>query len=196
METESLDRLIERVHSDLKRAYVARVARLNHIYGVRDTALKLAKIHGVDKKKVLLVSYLHDLTKHEELSVHERLVLSTYDTMILETFPPTLWHAYSAAALAKTTYAIDDDDVLKAIESHTIGRADMSMLESILFISDYIEPHRLYPDCVTAREMAFIDLDAAIHYAIEQSIRYHEKRANPVPRTAYEAKDHYERKMK
>ncbi len=196
METASLDRLIETLLRDLKRLYLADVDRLNHIYGVRDTALRLAKIHRLDNRKVLLASYLHDMTKAEDEAFHAHIITRVYDASVLETTPPPLWHAYSAAALARTRYGVNDEDVLRAVESHTVGRAAMSTLEAVLFISDYIEPNRLYPSCVAAREMAFIDLNKAVHYAIDRSIRFHERKGFLVPEAAYEARNHYERSMR
>ncbi len=186
--------MLERIKKDLKCAYRHKVDRLNHVYGVRDTALKLGKIHGADLYQLELVSYLHDLTKYESLGFHIEWIRRYYDEAILDDFYDPLYHAYSASAIAQDTYNITDPDVLGAIEVHTVGKPNMSLLQKILFISDYIEPSRLYPSCVRVREIAFINLDQAVYEAINDSIQLYERTGGNIPRVAYEAREYYQKR--
>ena len=183
--------MIEKIKEDLFKAYIGKVDRLNHVYGVKNTAVKLAKIHGVDLKQTMIAAYLHDITKYEPLNFHHDMISSVYSEVILETYTEPLYHAYSAAAIAETKYGIKDQEIIQAIKSHAVGRPNMSLLEKIIFISDYIEPYRTYPSCVEVREIAFKDLDLAVYMAIKHSIHLYEKLGGFVPKVAYEALKFY-----
>ena len=126
--------MIDRIRSDLARIYRHRPDRLRHVYGVRDTALRLGKLHGVDLDQLRLAAYLHDITKYEDEAFHREWALKRVDATTLDGFDAPLWHAYSAAAVARHIYDVDDETVLKAIEHHTVGRPGMSLIEKILFI--------------------------------------------------------------
>lgn len=183
--------MLARIKNDVINVYKHDKERLNHIYGVRETALKLGKIHHVNLHDIELASYLHDITKSEPLTYHKTMILTHYDSKILADFSDPLYHAYSAAALAKDKYGITNKDIIGAIESHTVGKPNMTPLEKILFISDYIEPNRLYPSCVIVREIAFKDLDQAIFETIDLSIKFYKKIGGKIPKIAQEAHDYY-----
>lgn len=186
--------MLERIEKDIRKKYVGRVDRLNHIFGVKNIALKLARIYDCDLEKVKIVALLHDLTKYESTAFHEKVIKKHYNDTIIKEYSPPLYHGFSAAALAKEIYGIKDQDILQAIESHTIGRPGMSMLEKIIFISDYIEPNRMYPSCVKSREIAFNDIDQAIYEAINDSITLYEKTGGFIPEISYLARDYYQKK--
>ncbi|MFW6319035.1 MAG: bis(5'-nucleosyl)-tetraphosphatase (symmetrical) YqeK [Bacillota bacterium] len=183
--------MIERIKNDLKQYYKNDVTRLSHIYGVKDTALKLGKLYGADLTKLTLASYLHDITKHYPTKTHIDILKANQKAHIINDFTPPLYHAYTASIIAKEHYNIKDTDILSAIESHTVGKPNMSLLEKILFISDFIEPHRLYPSCVIVREIAFNDLDLAVFKAIDLSITLYEKKHETIPIIAYQALAYY-----
>lgn len=183
--------MIERIKSDLKKFLKDDVMRLSHIYGVKETALKLGKLYGADLTQLTLASYLHDITKHYPTQTHIDLLKAHNKAHIITEFTPPLYHAYTASIIAKEHYNITDEDVLSAIESHTVGKPNMTLLEKILFISDFIEPHRLYPSCVIVREIAFNDLDKAVYKAIDLSITLYEKRHETIPTIAYQAHTYY-----
>lgn len=183
--------MIERIKNDLKTYYKSDVTRLSHIYGVKETALKLGKLYGADLTQLTLASYLHDITKHYPTNTHIDLLKAHNKAHIITEFTPPLYHAYTASIIAKEHYNITDKAVLSAIESHTVGKPNMTLLEKILFISDFIEPHRLYPSCVIVREIAFNDLDMAVFKAIDLSITLYEKRHETIPSIAYQAHTYY-----
>jgi predicted HD superfamily hydrolase involved in NAD metabolism len=183
--------MIDVIINDLKRNYKHDITRLSHIYGVKETALKLGKIYGADLTKLTLASYLHDMTKSLPISAHIDILKAHGKEHIIDAFTPPLYHAYTAAIIAKEQYNITDPDILSAIESHTVGKPNMSLLEKILFVSDFIEPHRLYPSCVIVREIAFNDLDKAVYKAIDLSITLYEKKQETIPDIAYQAHTYY-----
>ena len=186
--------MLETIKNDVIAIYRHRVDRLNHIYGVKDMALRLGKIYGEDLDKIRIVALLHDYTKYESREFHERLIRREYNERIIQEYSKPLYHGFSAAVIAKEKYQINDHDSLRAIESHTVGRPNMSLLEKIIFISDYIELNRMYPSCVKVREIAFNNLDLAIYEAINDSIKLYEHNGGFIPKIAYEARDFYKHK--
>ncbi len=183
--------MMETIKADFLKVYKHSVDRLNHVYGVRDMAIRLGKVYGADLDKLEILAYLHDLTKYQPIAFHKSWILKHYDQTILKQYTEPLYHGFSAAALAKEKYFIKDDEMLQALASHTVGRPNMGLLEKILFISDYIEVHRLYPSCVKVREIAFNDLDLAVFTAIDDSIKLYEQLGGAIPLVAYQARDFY-----
>merc|ERR1711879_188646 len=129
--------------------------RYKHVMGVTETGLELAEIYGVDKEKVKLAALMHDYTKYYSSKKQKKLIKKHFDNpeTIIDGFPDTLYHAFTASVVANEKYDIDDQDVLMAIMHHTVGRPNMSMLEKIIFISDYIEPNRDYDSCKKVRKI-------------------------------------------
>lgn len=114
--------------------------RYNHTLGTADCALKLAKKYGLDEKKAYLAGLLHDCAKcksNDELLKIIKQELKNIDEGELQNYK-TL-HAPVGEYFARTMYNIDDSEILNAIRYHTIGRANMSLFEKIIFLADKIE---------------------------------------------------------
>lgn len=148
-----IDETTENVRSDLKQLVSSK--RLSHIFAVCETAELLADHFAslgadIDKKKVTLASLLHDITKcmdQEALCKRFGIVLSQDDISSMQTV-----HAITGAYYAKNTYGINDE-IFAAIESHTVGSEDMTLLQKIVFISDYCEETRKHEQCIISRKM-------------------------------------------
>ena len=66
-----------------------------------------------------------------------------------------------------------DEDILNAVSFHTTGRAAMSQIEKIIFISDAIELNRKpYPNLDKIRELAVTDLDKACEMSLKSTINF------------------------
>ena len=75
--------------------------------------------------------------------------------------------------LAMDEYHVQDMDVINAIVNHTTGRPNMSRLEKIIFIADYIEPGRKQaPNLKEIRKLAFMDLDQALLKILKDTLDY------------------------
>lgn len=146
--------------------------RFLHTIRVKDTALKLAKIHHVDVEKAEIAGFLHDCAKIRD---KEELIKTAKENNLLLTKEmlkaPQIIHSYLGALFAREFYGIDDEDILNAITYHTTGRANMSDLEKIIFLADYIEPMRNFDGVERARELANNDLDAAMYFALNNTLR-------------------------
>lgn len=86
---------------------------------------------------------------------------------------PFMLHAKVGALLAEKKYDIEDQEVLSAIRWHTTGKPDMTLLEKIVYVADYIEPKRdKAPNLKEVRKMAFVDLDQALLKILEDTLNY------------------------
>lgn len=183
----------DQIIKDLELLYKDKPNRLKHVYGVRKQALHLGKKHNVNLEKLELASLLHDITKYETVEFHKEKIKQFYTNyyQVFNEFNDKLLHAFSARVIAEQKYGINDEDVLKAIESHTIGNMNMSMIEKIIFISDYTEENRTYESCVKVRKIVEENIDLAVFTAIDDSINFFEKENAKIPATAYRARAYY-----
>ena len=184
---------LEHLEEDLKARLIGHPLRLHHIYGVRDTALKLGKLYGANLDALRWAALLHDFTKFDAPTLRAQRIRQHYKEHVLTEYPEPLHHAFDAVVVAQESYGVTDAHILKAIESHTLGRPKMTLLEKIIFVSDYIEPSRYYPSCVRAREQAFINLHDAVYTIILDTIRYLESTHKKIPKIAYETLNYYQK---
>ena len=144
-------------------------ARYNHTQGVAGEAVKLAKIYGIDEDKAYVAGLLHDIAK--EIPWEQKLNLCVeYGLEVDEIMrnQPDLTHSFLSAAIAKSLFGIDDNDMLNAISYHTTGRHGMSVLERILLLADVTEPNRgRSKELDNLRQLAQLNLNKAVHAAIK-----------------------------
>ena len=165
--------------------------RFNHTLGVSYTAACLAMRYGENMENARMAGLLHDCAKSysddKQLKLCEKYHISITE---VEQRNPFLLHGKLGCYLAAEKYGIENKDILNAIENHTTGRPEMSLLEKIVFVSDYIEPNRKdAPNLQSLRELAFIDLEEALYNILEQTLKYLEKNGrdiDPKTRITYE----------
>lgn len=148
--------------------------RYIHSLGVSYTAAALAMRYQYDINKAQIAGLLHDCAKnipHDELI--KKCIKADIPVTKTEMDSPELLHSKYGSYLARKDLNIQDDDILNAIYYHTTGRPNMSLLEQIIFISDYIEPNRAnLPQLDAIRKLAFIDIEQAISSICIGSIKY------------------------
>lgn len=163
--------MYEKIKSQLKED--VGTSRLQHSLRVLEVAQSLGGIYGADLEKVSLAALLHDCAKLEDKN---NLLKRAYDfDIILDEIMLNnceLIHGPLGAKIAEEKYNIKDQEILNAIEFHTTGRENMSLVEKIVFIADYIEPKRNFLGVEEVRELAFKDLDSSIILSIEQNIKF------------------------
>lgn len=150
--------------------------RLPHVRGCEEEAVRLAKRWGADEGLAAEAGILHDLTK--KLKAPEQLKLcEKYDIISDADEIPNykLLHAKTGAAVARDLFGISHE-VYGAISWHTTGRANMSLLEKITYIADYIEPNRSFEGVETLRRLAYEDLNLAMIEGLRMSIDDLERR--------------------
>ncbi|WP_019125820.1 bis(5'-nucleosyl)-tetraphosphatase (symmetrical) YqeK [Peptoniphilus grossensis] len=166
--------------------------RFLHTIRVKDTAVKLANIHDVDLEKAEIAGFLHDCAKIRD---KKNLIKAAKESNLLLTKEmmkaPQIIHSYLGALFAREFYGIDDEDILNAITYHTTGRANMSDLEKIIFLADYIEPLRNFDGVERARELANKDLDAAMYFALNNTLKFLVERDNYIVVETVLARNYY-----
>ncbi|MCR5846774.1 MAG: nicotinate-nucleotide adenylyltransferase [Lachnospiraceae bacterium] len=149
-------------------------SRLIHTLGVIDTASALAKAYGADVRKCEKAALLHDCAKYmpkdEQIEICERNFIKLND---FERKKSALLHSKAGACLAYEKYGITDTEILDAIKYHTTGKPDMSLIEKIIFVSDFIEPGRTHSDKLPMyRMIAMADLDLVCMNVLKDTIDY------------------------
>ena len=146
----ALDRLRESVREGMSEK------RFRHTAAVEKMAARLGELYAPDKIDILrAAALLHDITK--EYSSEKQLQICREFGIIIskqDILTPKTFHAKTAAALIPTRYPeFADPEVISAVRWHTTGRADMSLLEKIVYLADYIDESRTFPDCVALRNL-------------------------------------------
>ena len=133
--------------------------RLTHSFGVEYTAACLAMVHGAKG--------LPTKTKLEKARKHG-LPVSKYEEK-----NPDMLHAKLGAYYARYKYDVVDQVILDAITYHTTGRPNMTLMDKIIFVADYIEPNRkMLPEMEEIRKEAFTDLDACVIHILKNTLDY------------------------
>ena len=166
MNFDILDILIEKLAKDISEK------RVLHSIGVSKTAEQLADKYGADKQKAIIAGILHDCARG--ISDKKLLQMAADFGIVVNDFvienEPALLHAAVGAKLAEKRFDINDREIIEAIKYHTTGRADMGILEKVIFLADCIEPGRDYPGVEELRGLAFEDLNKALVLAFNQGI--------------------------
>ena len=144
--------------------------RLKHCLGVEQTAIELAERFGVDREKAGLAGLLHDYAK--KLSDEEFLALiDKYDLALkLKEWGNNVWHGLVGVYKIREDLGLSDPEILRSIEIHTVGSAQMSDLDKVVYVADYIEPNRDFPGVEEAREIACISLNRAVAYETAHTV--------------------------
>ncbi len=167
-----------------------RAKRVRHVQGTEEESVKLAQRWGGDVELARRAAILHDCTKYYTVEQHFA-VCKQYGVELdaLELASEKLLHAKTGAALACHIFG-EPVEVQSAIYYHTTGKGNMTVLEKILYLADYMEPTRNFPGVEKLRELAYKDLDAAVALGCEMSIAEVEEKkreVHPNTRAAYES---------
>ena len=163
--------------------------RIPHVLGTEQEAVRLAERYGADVEKARVAALLHDCTK--KLSMEEQLALcEKYGIQLdeLEQKALKLLHSKTGAAIARDMFGVDDE-IYSAIWYHTTGHANMTKLEKIIYLADYIEPTRDFPGVDELRNVCYEDLDKGLLKGLEMTIEEMTAMGNPVHHATIEARD-------
>jgi nicotinate-nucleotide adenylyltransferase len=170
---------------------MVKAKRLPHIRGTEEEAVRLARRWGADVEKTRRAAILHDCTKY--LSLEEHLAIcDRYGVELdeMERVTEKLLHSKTGAALARHLFG-QDDEICEAIFYHTTARANMSLGEKILYMADYIEPNRDFPEVEELRALSYTDLDRAVGMGAELAIQEMVERGRQVHHNTTEAYECY-----
>lgn len=156
--------------------------RFQHTLGVMYTSAALAMAHGCDMKTAQAAGLLHDCAKC--IPNKKKLKMCESNKVPVSEFEkthPFLLHAKLGAFVAEDKYGVRDREILSAIMYHTTGKPEMSLLEKIIYIADYIEPGRdKAPNLSRIRQLAFQDLDECMYEILKDTLAYLEENPKDV----------------
>lgn len=144
--------------------------RYEHTIRVYETAMQLAKKYGASIEKVSQAALLHDIAKCEPVENLQEAIYTYHLPASLLEFNEELWHGPVGAKWLAEKFKIDDEEVFNSIYYHTTGRANMSLVELIIFVADYIEPGRSFPGVEEVRELARADIKQAAQKALQNTL--------------------------
>jgi len=164
--------------------------RYQHTLGVMETAISLAEKYGADVKKAEIAAIFHDYAKFRPKDEMKEIIMSQGLPQDLLLYNTELWHAPVGAYLVEKEAGVSDNDVLDAIRYHTSGRPNMTLLEKVIYLADYIEPGRHFPGVEEVREIANENLEKALIKAIQNTILFLMKKNQTIyPDTFYTYND-------
>ena len=146
--------------------------RLQHCLGVEKAARELAERFGLDVEKAGLAGLLHDYAK----KVSDEDFLSLIDKYQLDpdlkNWGNNVWHGMVGIYKIQEDLGIEDAEILRAIEIHTVGSSTMSELDKVVYVADYIEHNRDFPGVDKARELAKRSLNQAVAYETARTVEH------------------------
>lgn len=189
-------------HYDMK-AYQKKIkhemddGRYQHTLGVMYTCAALAMRYEYDIQKAELAGLLHDCAKcipnGKKLKLCEKHNIQISET---ERRNPFLLHAKLGAFLAMDRYGVEDKEIISAILNHTTGKPNMSLLDKIVYVADYIEPRRSKAENLEEiRKLAFLDLDQALYRILSDTLKYLDKGSGEIDNMTMKAYEYYHRKQ-
>lgn len=144
--------------------------RFKHVLGVEATALKLAELYNVDLELASIAALTHDYAKERPEQDFRQLIVShDYPLELLE-FGNEIWHGVVGAEIVAKELGITEPQILTAIRKHTTGASEMSLLDKVIYVADYIEPGRDFPVVEEARKIAFTNLDQAVAFETKHTL--------------------------
>ena len=117
--------------------------RLQHILGVEQTCIDLARRHQLNEQQAAQAGLMHDLAKF--FSPRKLLKIAKAAKLPLDEIcinHPHLIHAEVGAVVAQQEFGVKDPEILTAIANHTLGSPQMNKLSCVVFIADALEPNR------------------------------------------------------
>ena len=167
--------------------------RVAHVLGCRDCAVELARLYGENEADAARAGLLHDITKAIDgplqltLCAEYGIVLDTFS----RSFPKTL-HALTGSLVAQRIFG-ENEHVVGAICHHTTGRANMTLLEKIIYIADYVERNRDFPGVEEMRAMAYTDLDRAVLMGLESAVAHVKRQGQGLAPATLEALEYLQK---
>ncbi len=178
-----------------------RPKRVKHSFGVADTAEELGVLYSAGDETLpirsRLAGLLHDCAKYytdgEQIALCDQYGIELSQT---ERNNPSLIHGKLGAYLAQYRYGVKDEEIINAIRVHTVGKPEMTTLEKIIYISDYIEPGRVIPKAKnpldSLRKQVRHDLDGTLIRVIENTIAFLEQTGRVIDEASLATLNYYE----
>jgi len=163
--------------------------RYLHTMGVYQEAAKLSRFYGADEKKAAIAALLHDVAKDMPPGEKQK-ACERYNVRLTNALREQidLTHPLIGCKIAAEKFGVRDVETLNAIKYHTTGRADMTLLEKVIYVADCIEPYREdYEGLTEIRAVAYTDIDTAMIAGLKATIthiKHKGQKVHPLSRAA------------
>lgn len=168
--------------------------RYYHSLEVAKKALELTErlSLGLDNEKVYLAGLLHDAAKLKSDDFLWNIIKKEFPND-LDKFKDSkpIWHSLAGPFVVKAEYGICDEEILSAICYHSTGKVNMSTLDKVLFVADYIEDTRGGDYTKEAINASFISLDKALKIILNQKVDFLRKSGKIICELTLEALKYY-----
>ena len=166
--------------------------RYHHSLNVAAAAKELAALNGYDEEKAYFAGLLHDMCKEKPPEKQKQWAeKSGYYIDPAELCSEKLWHGIAAAYVLKEKHDIKDEDILNSIRFHTVARGEMSLLEEIIYVADFISADRKMTCVHAVRALAKEDLKLAVLAELQFSIKSTIDKGGSIPLSTFEAYNRY-----
>lgn len=167
MDIKEIEKRLKKILSD---------KRYDHVLRVRDKALELGEIYGLELEKIEIAALLHDCAKENEDYYMDKYK-NEFEEKRKENFDPDMdnkktVHGILGKIVAEKEYGIEDRDILNAIQNHTSGRIGMSDMEKVIYLADKTEDKRDYPGVDEIRRISENNLSKAIVKSMDNTLKY------------------------
>ncbi len=179
--------------------------RFHHTAEVERMVARLAALYLPQKERMLrAAALLHDITK-EYTTADQLRLCAVHELVVTENDlgAPKTFHARTAAAEIPHRYPdFGDEEIVRCVRYHTTGRQGMTLEEKLVYLADYIDLSRTFPDCVTLRN-AFFEaepermsmeqrlghLDNVLILSLDMTIRALLEEGTPISPDTFEARN-------
>lgn len=166
--------------------------RYHHSLCVAKQARYLAQRYECQENDAYLAGLLHDICKDMPTDAQLQTILKSdiiLSGVILS--QPAVWHGLAASVFIQTELNIKKTQIIDAIRYHTTGRANMTLLDRVLYLADLTSEDRDYPDVDNMRKLADISLDRAMKEALKFIVADLAHRNQPIVEDTWEAYNEY-----
>ncbi|MFL2028042.1 bis(5'-nucleosyl)-tetraphosphatase (symmetrical) YqeK [Loigolactobacillus zhaoyuanensis] len=146
--------------------------RFAHVQRVEQTAIELAQKYGVDVQRAGLAGLVHDYAKQRSDSEFKQIIRQQQFDPDLLTANNGIWHGVVGAYLIERELGIHDQQILNAVRRHTVGAVEMTDLDQLIFVADFIEPGRDFPGVDQARAAAAESLIAGVRFEVSHTLKF------------------------
>lgn len=146
--------------------------RFTHCVRTSRMAAELAVQNGVDENRAALAGFVHDYAKEISVEDYQKVIKEQKFDPDLLNWNRAIWHGIVGAYFVEKELHIHDQQILAAIRHHTTGSPDMSELDKVIFMADYIEPGRTFEGVDEARAATVFNLDAGVVYQLQHTLLY------------------------
>lgn len=147
-------------------------SRFNHVLRVEQAAIQLAQQYGESVEKASIAGLVHDYAKQRSDADFIKAINQYHLDADLLNYGNAIWHGVVGWLFVKAELQIENIDILKAVEYHTVGHQYMSKLAQIVYMADYIEAGRDFPGVTKAREATAVSLAAGVSCQTQQTLSY------------------------